>query len=115
MVRESVVSSIMEHGSLPVSSVSTGMNFDHLKTMLPSQAKKALTEYFLQRLLEAKLDHYANPSYNFSTALGELQEYESWVASIMKECFDTASDEYDRKHPKNWNNETQEAFRVGLS
>lgn len=88
------------------------MDIESLNKLLPSQAKQTLTEFFLKKLEGAKLNCYAEPTYNFANALHDVKTAPgSYIGGILAECFEAALKEYNRKHPKCWNNDKQEAFR----
>ncbi len=78
--------------------------------MLPSAARKALTELFLARLEAAPLDCYRSPSYRLSDATHEVWG-DRWAMDAAHECFEAAKAEYERRHPLEWNNEKQRASR----
>lgn len=68
--------------------------------MLPSQAKKALTDYFLERLEASELNYRGDPKYNYDRAHQEFFAAKSpgddfWTTATFTECFTTAYKEYE--------------------
>lgn len=72
--------------------------------MLPSQAKKALTDYFLERLEASELNYRGDPKYNYDRAHQEFFAAKSpgdgfWTTATFTECFTTAYKEYEALYP----------------
>lgn len=88
--------------------------FKEIRQALPSQGRKLLTAYFLKKLEDAPLNYQVDPSYKFVDALHETHDEEAgqWFNSgFIHECFEEAERQYNKLHPKKWDNNAQKAYR----
>jgi hypothetical protein len=79
--------------------------------MLPSKVREYLAAYFTKTLEEAKLNYLADPMYHLVDAIQEFRDVEGIAPGLVVKMYDKAFLKYNRKHPKCWSNERQEAFR----
>lgn len=83
------------------------------RKMLPSQARAELLRVLVEKLEGAPLSFRSDPMFTYTDALGMFRdEAGTYVSTILHETFEAAQREYDRRHPKHWDNEKQMAFRV---
>lgn len=83
------------------------------RTMLPSQARRELQAFLLKQLESSKLNCYADPMLTYADILGMFRNVGSeWVKNqLLLECWEAASKDYHRLHPKGWDNAKQQAYR----
>ena len=79
------------------------MTFPDTRTLLPSAARTAITQWLLGRLSAAKLNTYGDPAYSYADVLGEVPaEIDGYAWICLYDCYDAARIEYDQLHPKHW-------------
>lgn len=75
--------------------------FPDTRTMLPSEARAAITSFLLGKLEASPLDCYANPLYTYAQALGELEDdTDAYAWSVLYTCWHAAKELYNTRHPK---------------
>lgn len=84
------------------------------RPLMPSEAKRQLTELLLKRLEQAPLNWYASPIFAYSDAFKLIFEDDDYARSILFHCYEDALRQYERLHPKQWDLENQKAFRQGI-
>lgn len=84
-----------------------------LKSLSPSEAKRVLTEHLLSIFENAPLNRYNDTVFDFAEAL-KITEKDEWGRKIVAQCYEAAEKEWEHRHPKSWNNESQKATRRGL-
>ena len=87
------------------------MSHPDFRKMLPSKVREYLSRYFLEKLESAKVNYLGDPVYELVDVIGEFRDIEGVHTSQVIELYNTAREVYNRKHPKCWDNERQEAFR----
>lgn len=87
--------------------------------MLPSAARRALVEFFLDRFVEVGVNERGRSMYDYAKALGDIRDAGDYVSSMAFECWGLAQLEFDRRFPLRWDNSEQKkayrAYREGLS
>lgn len=87
----------------------------NFKSMLPGEARETLHSMLLDKLERAKLNYLANPTYDYVDALKDFREEldsSEWLSGTFRKCWESAVEEYNKKHPKRWDNEKQSAYRL---
>jgi hypothetical protein len=88
------------------------MKMPNVDAMLPSAAKLALEEFFLERILAKGVNYRGEPKYTYTDVLSDVGDVGSYSHSIAHECYQAAVRAFDRKHPLCWDNENQKAYRA---
>lgn len=85
-----------------------------VKRMMPADARKAITEFFLEKLVSADVNYYGEPIYKYVHALGNFKE-PLWDSSVLHDCFTAAMATYNKEHPLCWDNDGQFSYRDGIN
>ena len=87
------------------------MKHPDFRRMLPSKVRAYLSTHLEISLENAKLNCYCDPMYHCADALQEFRDVEGIAPGLVVKLYTEARAQYDRKHPKCWDNEKQKAFR----
>lgn len=93
------------------------MKLPDLTNLLPSQARAAITAFFLALLKQSRLGCYGDPVLGYPNAMAVLRkerQLSDWEASQTSRCFDDAMELYDQQHPKVRDNEAGRTLRKGI-
>jgi len=87
------------------------MSHPNFRTLLPSKVREYLFSHFLGSLEKAEVNCYSDPKYSLTDALAEFSNTEGFTRGLIVGTYEAALAEYNRCHPKCWDNEKQKAFR----
>ena len=90
------------------------MKYPDFASMLPSQAKEAVVQFFYQKLVESRLNYHGDPMYKSVDALRDSEHFnDDYTSAKWLVYFDAAQRRYDSTHIK-WM-EGQQVCRKRLS
>lgn len=85
--------------------------FPNTRSMLPSEARAAITSHLIARLEASSLNIYGDPLYTYASALCELEsDVDGYAWSVLDTCWYAARQLYDTRHPKH---PTTRDFKAG--
>jgi hypothetical protein len=80
--------------------------------MLPSKVREYLSRYLFEKLESAKLNYLGDPVCELVDIIGEFRDIDGVHTAQVIELYEAALAKYNKKHPKCWDNEKQQAFRA---